>query len=152
MNKKVLTLCASFLLAGGLTSSVFAENIKDAAKNPDQYYYVFNVPDIDGILDTDNSGDGPDKNKTNGVLDVNGDEGNSFYSYDSNRETWWRVEEVKAGANGKDEVIGYKLINALTNKPFTVADAEGKTYDTFIYSDANVLQPYAGGEDASEGC
>ena len=44
MNKKVLTLCAGFLLAGGLTVPAFAETFegvaKDAANLENQYYRV----------------------------------------------------------------------------------------------------------------
>ena len=38
MNKKVLTLCAGFLLAGGMLSSVNAISLEDAAKTPGKYY------------------------------------------------------------------------------------------------------------------
>ena len=45
MNKKVLTLCAGFLLAGGLTVPAFAESFAEVATNAvnleNQYYYVY---------------------------------------------------------------------------------------------------------------
>ena len=40
MNKKVLTLCAGFLLAGGMLSSVNAISLKEAAQNPGKYYKI----------------------------------------------------------------------------------------------------------------
>ena len=40
MNKKVLTLCAGFLLAGGMLSSVNAISLKEAAENPGKYYKI----------------------------------------------------------------------------------------------------------------
>ena len=43
---------------------------------------------------------------------------------------------VKTKVNGTEEIIGYKLINALTGKAFTAKDATGKEYDTF-YKDAS---------------
>ena len=126
MNKKVLTLCASFLLAGGLTSSALAETFGDVAqkfKDGDyvegQYFYV----------KTNNYGDGSaTAGDGNGHLDVNVE--GSYYSHEENRSTWWRLEAVKTTVNGTEEIIGYKLINALTNKPYTVTVGD-KTYDTF---------------------
>ena len=47
MNKKVLTLCASFLLAGGLTSSALAsvfKEVTDTQIKEGQYFYVFTKP------------------------------------------------------------------------------------------------------------
>ena len=126
MNKKVLTLCAGFLLAGGLTSSALAENIENAAKDASQYYYVF----VNGG-GAPNIGTGvPVNGSTSGVLDVNDLNNNERYSYQTNRSTWWRVETVKETVNNVEKVIGYKLVNALTNKPLTVVK-DGKTYDTF---------------------
>ena len=127
MNKKVLTLCASFLLAGGLTSSMLAENFAQVQAKFDskeyvegQYFYVYTNEDDEATL-------GNDK------LDVNED---SYHSSQENRSTWWRLEAVKTKVNGTEEIIGYKLINALTGKAFTAKDATGKEYDTF-YKDAS---------------
>ena len=132
MNKKVLTLCASFLLAGGLTSQAFAANIETAAKDAGQYYYVF----VNNSSSTVNVGQGiPTAGTagTSGVLDVNGTTAapNQRYSYEQNRSTWWRVETVTANVNGQKRIIGYKLINALTGKPLTVTTSDGTVYDLF---------------------
>ena len=122
MNKKVLTLCASFLLAGGLTSSAFAENLTQAGNKistgvyPEgQYFYIYT-----------NEG-APANPSVNGKLDVNE---NTYWSHQSNRSTWWRLETVYATVNGQKQPLGYKLINALTNKPLTVVSG-GVVYDTF---------------------
>ena len=137
MNKKVLTLCASFLLAGGLTSSVLAEEFKQAVEN--QYYYVFVKT---GSIPT-NVGDVPVSSgaqKTAQVLDVNDvNSSGAHSSYDANRSTWWRVEVVKHKVNGVDVTVGYKLVNALTNKPLTVVEG-GVTYDTFIDNSGQAME------------
>ena len=128
MNKKVLTLCAGFLLAGGLTSSVLAADIETAAIDANQYYYVF----VNNSSTAVNVGTGVPAAATDGVLDVNGTTTNDAirWSKETNRSTWWRVETVTADVNGQDRVIGYRLINALTNKPLTVTTANG-TYSIF---------------------
>ena len=136
MNKKVLTLCASFLLAGGLTSQAFAERFSEAVDG--QYYYVY----VEGGATQIATGEAPVEigvSKTSGVLDVNGPAGPTLtdqrWSYETNRSTWWRVEVVKTGVNASERIIGYRLINALTGKPLT-ATKDGKTYDIFTGTNA----------------
>ena len=164
MNKKVLTLCASFLLAGGLTSPMLAQGIvsqtqttfADAAENPNQYYYVFVNTYMDGLGSVNtgiNTGTGVPGSTdvtsglpANGVLDVNGTQkadgtwnNDIRYSNEKNRSTWWRVETVKKTVNDNTEtIIGYRLINALTGEPLCVTTADGVTYDTFESSQANL--------------
>ena len=41
MNKKVLTLCAGFLLAGSAFTSINAETLEDAAKKDGGYFLVY---------------------------------------------------------------------------------------------------------------
>ena len=135
MNKKVLTLCASFLLAGGLTSTVVADELKNAVEN--QYYYVF----VDGT-GTPTVGTVPSVS-TSGVLDVNGpaddpSKQEQRWSTEMNRSTWWRVEKVVEKVNGVDQFIEYKLINALTNKPLT-SIKDGVVYDTFLSHDYQLV-------------
>ncbi len=143
MNKKVLTLCASFLLAGGLTSQAFAQGLtnglKDAEKN--QYYYVF--VDNRGIVPK--PGVKPGENGASWVLDINGAQkadgtwdDKARATTDQNRSTWWRVEEVAETVNGVSHHIGWRLVNALTGTPLTVT--EGNTvYDT-LSDNAGALQ------------
>ena len=127
MNKKVLTLCASFLLAGGLTSSALATDIPTAAADANQYYYVFVNPGsaptsgVVGALGVSS------------VLDVNGTIASpeQRYSTETNQSTWWRVETVTTDVNGQKRVVGYKLINALTGKPLSVTEPNGTVYDIF---------------------
>ena len=164
MNKKVLTLCASFLLAGGLMSPMLAQGIvsqtqttfADAAENPNQYYYVFVNTYMDGLGSVNtgiNTGTGVPGSTdvtsglpANGVLDVNGTQkadgtwdNDIRYSNEKNRSTWWRVETVKKTVNDNTEtIIGYRLINALTGEPLCVTTADGVTYDTFESSQANL--------------
>ena len=127
MNKKVLTLCASFLLAGGLTSSALATDIPTAAADANQYYYVFVNPGsapTSGVVGA--SG-------VSSVLDVNGTIASpeQRYSTETNQSTWWRVETVTTDVNGQKRVVGYKLINALTGKPLSVTEPDGTVYDIF---------------------
>ena len=151
MNKKVLTLCASFLLAGGLTSSALAQgevtatqtSIKEAAENPNQYYYVFIEPYMDAggsVKNAIQTGTGVpgSTDPTNGltsskVLDVNGttDDSTVRTSHEQNRSTWWRVEPVKETVNNTEVIIGYRLINALTGKPLSVTTSDGTVYNIF---------------------
>ena len=139
MNKKVLTLCASFLLAGGLTSQAFATvftDVTDSQIKEGQYFYVYTNPLTAPTVPAAGSATAPTAS-TSGVLDVNGisaseaGEGGNYWSKVTNRETWWRVEEATTVVNGKTVVLGYKLINALTGKALTVKDAAGNSYDIF---------------------
>ena len=152
MNKKVLTLCASFLLAGGLTSQAFASvfhEVTDAQIEEGQYFYVFNNPATQPNLPS--VGTTPD-GSSSGVLDVNGiispeTVGGSYWSKVTNRETWWRVEKViTKEANGMVTLLGYKLINALTGEALSVKDAAGNSYETFLPNTSNngyaILMPY----------
>ena len=127
MNKKVLTLCASFLLAGGLTSSALATDIPTAAADANQYYYVFVNP---GSAPTSGVVGAPG---VSSVLDVNGTIASpeQRYSTETNQSTWWRVETVTTDVNGQKRVVGYKLINALTGKPLSVTEPNGTVYDIF---------------------
>ena len=131
MNKKFSTLVASVLLAGGMITPSFAENLEQVAvdANKNQYYYVF----VDGRASTSpNVGTGePISGTTSAVLDVDAPTG---CSVEKNETTWWRVEKVTEKVNGVDNVLGYKLINAATNKPLSVTVQEGGkdvTYDVF---------------------
>ena len=141
MNKKVLTLCASFLLAGGLTSSALAVDLNQVTKQQlkeGQYFYVY----VNKGAGVTTSGTGE-----NQVLDVNDTNANGNYVSDQrNRSTWWRVEQVVETYNGIDHVRGYKLINALTGEPLSVVQ-DGVTYDV-LKSDPTALWFLAKGTQA----
>ena len=115
MNKKVLTLCAGFLLAGGLTVPTFAESFaevaKDAANLENQYYKV-------RVNTTSPATDGT------GFLDVDDSKG---YSTDNDESTLWTVKQI-SGTNGT--IAGYQLISVKTGKPLSIKDGD-TTYDTF---------------------
>ena len=134
MNKKFSTLMAGLLLAGGVLSNANAETIANASSNTGQYYYVF----VNGTANTSPTTDvtGPIANKTAGVLDSDED---VFWSYEKNESTWWTVETVKETVNGKDVIIGHRLINVMTGEPLSVTvkeDGKDVKYD--------VLQQNAG--------
>ena len=126
MNKKLLTLCAGFLLGGGLTSSVLAETLVQAQDNGQYYYVKVKAGSTPSALD--------------GNLDVNGTITNpeDRYSTEQNRSTWWRVEAVKKTVNNAEVTVGYQLVNALTGKPLTV-NTGSETYDTF-YANPDALE------------
>ena len=113
MNKKVLTLCAGFLLAG--FAETFEEVAKDAANLENQYYRV-RVQEGGSIADN------------SGWLDADSKDG---WSKDTDNSTLWTVKKVP-GQNG---TYGFQLISVLTGEPLSVtvtnADDTKVTYDTF---------------------
>ena len=118
MNKKVLTLCAGFLLAGSAFTSINAETLEDAAKKDGGYFlvYVNNQKEIA----TDFSG--------SGLLSAE----SPFYveATEENKDNLaylWKVETVTS--NGA--VLGYKLVNAKTGAALSVKEGD-TTYDTFL--------------------
>ena len=119
MNKKVLTLCAGFLLAGGLTVPAFAETFEEVAKdaaNLENQYYRVRVQEGGSIADN------------SGWLDADSKDG---WSKDTDNSTLWTVKKVP-GQNG---TYGFQLISVLTGEPLSVtvtnADDTKVTYDTF---------------------
>ncbi len=126
MNKKVLTLCAGFLLAGGMLNTVSAHlgNMVEG-----QYYRI----DVVGAgqdagaysLDSDNQ-------------DATGWWCNSdAVSYDFDGSAWWTIEPVKDPVKG--DVIAYKLKNK-KGIYYKVKDAAGNEYDAFTHESANGAQ------------
>ena len=112
MNKKFSTLMASFLLAGGLFSTVNAA-IQDMI--PGQYYRM-------AVGATDH-------NQNSYFLDS---DGANWYvkaaALDKDGSSWWRVEKVKDPIT--EEVIAYKLVNK-KGVYYTVKDENGKAYTAF---------------------
>ena len=126
MNKKVLTLCAGFLLAGSAFTSVNADNLVDAAKVDGGYFlvYVNNGADIS----TNYAG--------SSLLSADAEKGFLADASEENKEDLaylWQVETVTS--NGK--VIGYKLVNAKSGAALSVKDGDD-VYDTFS-GDATAL-------------
>ena len=114
MNKKVLTLCAGFLLVGGLFSTASAEFFSDLVKTDleNQFYYV--KVQGGGTPATDAS-----YNLTYGGQAI------------KNSTDKWIVKKV-ISENG---TVGYQLINPTNNKALTVtetaADGTVTEYKTF---------------------
>ena len=132
MNKKVLTLCAGFLLAGGLNA--FAESLPIGGPaseiKGDQWYYLVDNQGskwVYGFLQDEN-----DENKViESVipLNENGLEEGDYNNY------LWKVELVTLSAANQTPVkYGYKLTNKATNRQLFF-NTDG-TVDT-NYSDAN---------------
>ena len=122
MNKKVLTLCAGFLLAGGLTVPAFAESFAEVATNAvnleNQYYYVY----VNAGTDISN-----DDTNTNGsgILDAKDSQGWVSVA-NASKSSMWMVKKT-TGLNG---TVGYQLINVSTGKALSVT-TNGVTYDSF---------------------
>ena len=132
MNKKVLTLCAGFLLAGGLNA--FAESLPVGGPaseiKGDQWYYLVDNQSskwVYGFLQDEN-----DANKViESVIPLDEDElkEGEYNNY------LWKVEVVTlSAANDPDVKYGYKLTNKATNRQLFF-NTDG-TVDT-DYSNAN---------------
>ena len=122
MNKKVLTLCAGFLLAGSAFTSVNAETLKDAAEVKDGLFlvYVNSQKDISTDANIGNSG----------ILSADAEDDFVVAATEENKKNpayLWKV--VKSTKNG--ELLGYKLVNNQSGATLTVT-AGSTTYDTFI--------------------
>ena len=132
MNKKVLTLCAGFLLAGGLNA--FAESLPVGGPaseiKGDQWYYLVDNQSskwVYGFLQDEN-----DANKViESVIPLDEDElkEGEYNNY------LWKVEVVTlSAANDPDVKYGYKLTNKAMNRQLFF-NTDG-TVDT-DYSNAN---------------
>ena len=100
MNKKVLTLCAGFLLAGGMLSNASAVDLATAAANPGKYYKIVRL-----AYSNDNS------QWTESVKYLTTLE--KGFGVDECKADYWRVEG--------DAENGYRLIN-LAGKTLTVGE------------------------------
>ena len=138
MNKKVLTLCAGFLLAGSAFTSVNAETLKNAAEVKDGLFLVYVNDQVADISDDAKIGNSY-------ILSADAEDGFAVPATDENKKNpayLWKV--VKSTKNG--ELLGYKLVNNKSGATLTVT-AGGTTYDTFI--DDNVALWFD--EDATKG-
>ena len=118
MNKKVLTLCAGFLLAGGMFSTVSALSLDQMVEG--QYYKIALT------------GQGQAANTF--VLDGDNQNASSWWGNFADVESdldgsmWWTVERVKDPVTGNP--IAYKLKNK-KGLYYTVTDGTN-TYDAFV--------------------
>ena len=123
MNKKFSTLMASMLLAGGLFSTADAITFNDvtAGQLEKQYFRVQVKTGLNPSSATDAK-----------FLDADGTAENpaQIYSTEENESTLWTVKKVTQEINGVETVLGYQLISALTNKPFSIT-VDKVVYDTF---------------------
>ena len=123
MNKKVLTLCAGFLLAGGLFSTVDA-SLADMV--PGQYYRIALAA---------NSGS---HSASQYYLDSDSHPSTPWYveaaDLDNDGSSWWTVEQVKDPVT--DTPIAYRLVNK-KGVYYTVKDASEKEYKEFIQDPSN---------------
>ena len=116
MNKKVLTLCAGFLLAGGMLTSASA-SIQEMVEG---VYYKMAIAEAN-------------QEAEKYFLDSEGNKGQWWIEgdvvADFDGSAWWTVEKVKDPVNGN--VIAYRLKNK-EGVYYTVKSSDGKkSYNTF---------------------
>ena len=127
MNKKVLTLCAGFLLAGGLNA--FAEKLPQggvAEKLEGGNYYLVNTIGTSQYA----YGLAQDENDPNKVEEVYVELGKEDVDPEDFNNYLWTVTEITLNADGSH--VGYKLFNVGTQK-YLIFNNDG-TVDT-DYSD-----------------
>ena len=139
MNKKVLTLCAGFLLAGGLFSSANAIDLRNAT--PGQYYQLKRTAQYQSTAWTVGSllGDYYATNSAGkAVLAQSPADDNSY----------WTIE-VKNNDNGVKIV---RLVNVHTGKALSVKDASGTSNEWFEvgYTAAGTFAGQTTTEDVNE--
>ena len=124
MNKKVLTLCTGFLLAGGILTTVSAKSLEEAKEG---VYYKVAVAASSQTAETY-------------ALDSDSNEKWTYFSNvegDFDGSAWWTVEQVLDPIT--KQTIAYKLKNK-EGVYYSVKDADGKIYDAFIQEKAGT--PY----------
>ena len=124
MNKKVLTLCTGFLLAGGILTTVSAKSLEEAKEG---VYYKVAVAASSQTAETY-------------ALDSDSNEKWTYFSNvegDFDGSAWWTVEQVLDPIT--KQTIAYKLKNK-EGVYYSVKDVEGKIYDAFIQEKAGT--PY----------
>ena len=118
MNKKFSTLLGGFLLAGGLFSTLEAENLpigSDIAadfKNGNEYYLVNTIGGVKYVYGFEEIAGSP-----NLVQQVVKKITDSDFGENDYKNYLWKVEEVKLTGVGESPVkYGYKLTNKATSK------------------------------------
>ena len=131
MNKKVLTLCAGFLLAGLLAGGMFSTvDASLADMVPGQYYRIALAAN------------GGSHSASQYYLDSDSHPSTPWYvaaaDLDNDGSSWWTVEQVKDPVTGAP--VAYKLVNK-KGVYYTVKDASDpnnvKEYDAFIQKSTN---------------
>ena len=115
MNKKVLTLCAGFLLAGGMLSSLSAEKIS-AVADDGKYYLMKRVAEVSTV------GESAAWNVMNNgyFISLNGDVA-GLVSRTAEAKDYWKVISFKK-SDGKTY---YQLVN-LEGSYFYVSQKDGE--------------------------
>ncbi len=124
MNKKVLTFCAGFLLAGGMFSTLSAKSLAEVAG--DGKYYKIAIAAASQSANTYVLDGGQDR-MPGWWSNMNGVES------DFDGSAWWTIEAVKDPVTG--EPLAYRLKNA-EGTYYTVTDADGKVYKDFYQTNS----------------
>ena len=131
MNKKVLTLCAGFLLAGGMLSSVNAISLKEAAENPGKYYKMVRVAEVP----TTGESAAWEKMDNGFFISLNGDVA-GLVNRTAEAKDYWKVISFKK-SDGKTY---YQLVN-LEGTYFHVSQKDGEnTLFHFDFTEGGTTQ------------
>ena len=148
MNKKVLTLCAGFLLAGGLVNFANADDLskyrgdKVTTLGSDSYFLTLDQGGVSfayGVFENEDGTYKEDVNKMGSENNVDFENLNNYL---------WKVTEIETSAVGAaNKTYGYALQNAETGKYLAFgADGSIKFVDKYDRNDLStyvVLASYA---------
>ena len=132
MNKKVLTLCAGFLLAGGMLSSVSAEKLSDVADNG-KYYLMKRVAEVS------TEGTSAVWSKMDNGYFISLKDGVAGLTSDANAKDYWKVV---SSTNAEGKKI-YELIN-VEGVRLSVAEDDETSYSEFTVGEKNVVSGVSG--------
>ena len=132
MNKKVLTLCAGFLLAGGMLSSVSAEKLSDVADNG-KYYLMKRVAEVS------TEGTSAVWSKMDKGYFISLKDGVAGLTSDANAKDYWKVV---SSTNAEGKKI-YELIN-VEGVRLSVAEDDETSYSEFTVGEKNVVSGVSG--------
>ena len=132
MNKKVLTLCAGFLLAGGMLSSVSAEKLSDVADNG-KYYLMKRVAEVS------TEGASAVWSKMDNGYFISLKDGVAGLTSDANAKDYWKVV---SSTNAEGKKI-YELIN-VEGVRLSVAEDDETSYSEFTVGEKNVVSGVSG--------
>ena len=132
MNKKVLTLCAGFLLAGGMLSSVSAKKLSDVADNG-KYYLMKRVAEV-----STEGASAAWSEMDNGYF-ISLKNGVAGLTSDANAKDYWKVV---SSTNAEGKKI-YELIN-VEGVRLSVAEDDETSYSEFTVGEKNVVSGVSG--------